>query len=135
MIGEGALPGCAQVRAVEHERQRVKALPIRERAEPPAAVPGEAGDFGNLMSKLTEVPSSMLPSLPIKDALKDKASLPEISPKPGAEAQRPRSMPANGTPVGGAVPAGCGVRVLAPDPPRLAPTNLPTFGPGTGCGN
>jgi outer membrane protein TolC len=36
VIGEGPLPNCAQVRAVEHERQRSKALVLRERAQPVA---------------------------------------------------------------------------------------------------
>jgi outer membrane protein TolC len=34
VIGEGVLPHCAQVRAVEHERERTKALVLRERAQP-----------------------------------------------------------------------------------------------------
>jgi outer membrane protein TolC len=34
VISEGALPGCVQVRAVEHERERTKALVLWERAQP-----------------------------------------------------------------------------------------------------
>ncbi len=34
VIGEGELPECAQVRAVEHERERSKALVVRERNAP-----------------------------------------------------------------------------------------------------
>jgi outer membrane protein TolC len=36
MISEGPLPACAQVRAVEHERQRSKAIVLCERASPAA---------------------------------------------------------------------------------------------------
>src|SRR5207249_3307320 len=34
VIGEGPLPKCAEVRAVEHERERSLALVLRERAKP-----------------------------------------------------------------------------------------------------
>src|SRR5262249_55587619 len=34
VISEGPLPHCAQVRAVEHERERTKALVLLERAQP-----------------------------------------------------------------------------------------------------
>ena len=33
-IAEGPLPQCAQVRAVEHERERSQAIVLRERADP-----------------------------------------------------------------------------------------------------
>jgi outer membrane protein TolC len=33
-IGEGPLPGCAEIRAVEHERERTKALVLAERKNP-----------------------------------------------------------------------------------------------------
>src|SRR5262249_16949200 len=42
VISEGALPACAAVRAVDHERERAKALLLHERASPevyPACVP------------------------------------------------------------------------------------------------
>lgn len=139
VIGEGALPACAQVRAVEHERQRVKALPIRERAEPPTPPPGsyEAGDL-NLMSKLTEVPTSALPSLPIKDALKDRQSLPEISPKPGAmPVGSMYQPPANraSTPISQAAPSGGPLRVIGPAPAGAPMPDVPTLAPAPGAGN
>jgi outer membrane protein TolC len=39
VIGEGPLPGCARVRAVEHERERTEALVLRERAKPAVCSP------------------------------------------------------------------------------------------------
>jgi hypothetical protein len=55
-IAEGALPGCAQVRAVEHFRQRNLALPVRERADPAVYQAG--------CELPTEVPSNAL-ALPL----------------------------------------------------------------------
>jgi outer membrane protein TolC len=121
VVSEGPLPACVQVRAVEHERQRVKALPIREHAEPPTPPPGsfEGGDM-NLMSKLTDVPSSSLPSLPMKDLLKDKQPLPEISPK---------VMP--GSPGAGQAPAGNGpsgvLGAARPVSPALPTTDVSAY--------
>jgi outer membrane protein TolC len=156
IIGEGPLPACAQVRAVEHERQRVKALPIREHAEPPTPPPGayEAGGFENLMSQLTDVPSSALPSLPIKDALKKKDPLPEIAPKPGTNvgqsSMSPKTpMASNAKPAtsrttsSGIIPVSATStptgRVLdaapaTPTPSSMAP-NVPTLAPSAGGGN
>ena len=61
VISEGLLPKCAQVRAVEHERQRSEAIVLRERAKP---VPHTACSFENGSSGLPELPSLSAPSIP-----------------------------------------------------------------------
>ena len=66
-ISEGALPGVAQVRAVEHQRERSKALVLREHATPVKyeEFNPESGQVG-----LAALPESTAPSLPalLKDA-------------------------------------------------------------------
>lgn len=134
VIGEGALPACAQVRAVEHERQRVKALKIREHAEPPTPPPGafEGGDFSFLARTTEAPPSAALPSLPLPNLLKDKKPLPEMSPFPD-RGQAPPSSPS--TPVSQSS-SGPAVRVLGVSPKTSAsampaiPTTTPAADPG-----
>src|SRR5207248_1562793 len=60
-ISEGALPRCAQVRAVEHERERSKALLLRERNSPmvDSACNFEQGKLG-----VVQVPGNIAPPLP-----------------------------------------------------------------------
>src|SRR5205823_12477805 len=43
VISEGPLPGCAQVRAVEHEKERTRAIVLREDAMPVIYPPQEPG--------------------------------------------------------------------------------------------
>src|SRR5262249_19347275 len=57
VIGEGPLPQCAQVRAVEHERERSKALVLRERAKPVGCDKGCA-------APLPALPPDAAPSVP-----------------------------------------------------------------------
>jgi outer membrane protein TolC len=60
-IGEGPLPGCAQERAVEHERERTKAFVLRERANPVVTPPCcyQNGSLG-----LPQIPPNSAPSVP-----------------------------------------------------------------------
>jgi outer membrane protein TolC len=96
VISEGPLPVCAQVRAVEHERQRAKAIVLRERPTENVAPPGsiEAGDW-----KIPGVPynndNPALPNLP--DLLQAPPDL-EMSPKP-------RNLPTGAGPMTQATPA------------------------------
>jgi outer membrane protein TolC len=76
VIAEGPLAGCAEVRAVEHERQRAKALLIRERANPVAHPPC---DFQNAHLGLPQLPADGAPSLPA--LLKEYPPLPENLPQ------------------------------------------------------
>jgi hypothetical protein len=96
-IGEGPLPVCAQVRAVEHERERSKALLLRERAQPVAHTPcgGETGLGG-----LPVLPVNGAPSIPalLENAPKVPESLdaplsPAPAPKAGAAARPPLATP------------------------------------------
>lgn len=61
VIAEGPLPQCAQVRAVDHERERQKAIVLRERAAP-VNHPACCYDKGN--AGLPELPTAAPPSIP-----------------------------------------------------------------------
>lgn len=61
-IVEGALPQCAQVRAVDHFRERSKALVLRERALPVKPCCGPNGATSGAC--LPEIPSAVAPSVP-----------------------------------------------------------------------
>ena len=82
MISEGALPSTSQARAVEHQRERTKALVVRERANPlgyePMTADGETG-------VLPKIPTTSALSLP---AVLDNNKLP---PTPEASAGNPAS--------------------------------------------
>jgi outer membrane protein TolC len=95
-IAEGPLPKCAQVRAVEHERERTKALVLLERAMPVAHQP-VGGDKGGPV--LPQLPDGSAPSLP---ALFEKAPPP---PPDGVE-KAPPPRPAGGDQPQGAAPSG-----------------------------
>ncbi len=71
-ISEGALPGVAQVRAVEHFRERTKALVLREHENPLAhgAINSESGDPG-----LPQIPKDGAVSLPA--LMKNAPAMPE----------------------------------------------------------
>lgn len=76
VISEGPLPKCAQIRAVQHEQERCKALVCRERA---AANKHGACD-GLSVPGMTSYVAPSLPSLPeLPNVLKDKPALPEVS--------------------------------------------------------
>jgi outer membrane protein TolC len=60
VISEGPLPECAQVRAVEHERERSKALVLRERANPALYAPC---DFDKGCFGVPKLPADTVPSL------------------------------------------------------------------------
>jgi outer membrane protein TolC len=62
VIAEGGLPQCAQVRAVEHERERSHALVLKERAKPITAPCCRVE--GGTITGLPELPPSEAPSLP-----------------------------------------------------------------------
>ena len=68
-ISEGAIPTCAQVRAVEHEAQRSKALVLRERASAVPHAPPTSPDQVPWMPKL---PAGEAPSVPALRMFGDK---------------------------------------------------------------
>jgi outer membrane protein TolC len=90
VIAEGKLPHCAQLRAVEHERERTAALVLLEHAQPVPYKP--ACDKGGPV--LPELPLNAAPSLPslFKDAptMKD---VPEHLPSPRPLSPMPPQAP------------------------------------------
>jgi outer membrane protein TolC len=100
-ISEGPLPACAQVRAVEHEAQRTRALVLRERAAP---MPGQMPP-----------PPTFLPGVQPQ-----AAAVLEMSPPSGG------SLPAlfkNGTPMSEPIPSPDSFENTLP-PPGSAPSML-----------
>jgi outer membrane protein TolC len=91
-IAEGALPQCAQVRAVEHERERSKALVCRERANPVLHPCYQCE--GNNLTGVPAIPPDTSPSLPsLLEGQKQLPGIPEQLPlpKPG---DKPEAGPA-----------------------------------------
>jgi hypothetical protein len=82
IIAEGGLPKCAQVRAVEHERERSKALVVMEHARPveqPMGRPAGECDIPEVptdMAALPKLPRDRAPSLPA--LMKNQPLVPEI---------------------------------------------------------
>jgi outer membrane protein TolC len=108
-ISEGPLPFCAQVRAVEHERQRTAALVLRERAEPVHCPVCQYQD--QAINGLPQLPENV--ALPIPSILEPNSVLPQDQ---GIESGRS----AEGQPV------------LSPQTaPPGASENLPMPGPAT----
>ena len=72
VIAEGPLPHCAQVRAVEHERERAKAIVVVERANP---IVGPCWDPEKGAAPVPLVPANeaaSVPALPVEGMLRDK---------------------------------------------------------------
>jgi outer membrane protein TolC len=115
-ISEGPLPQCAQVRAVEHERERTHALVLRERAQPVRQEPlsVEHGTAG-----LPDLPAYQAPSVPALMAgempVNSKAAAPQTAAAQGADAPRSEAAP---SPPSQTVPAG---PTLAPQSAAPAP--------------
>lgn len=91
-IAEGPLPGCAMVRAVEHERERAKAIVLKERANPVFAPPCSCGDGA---VGLPEIPADAAPTMP---ALLEGAPLKNWEPLPAPKSNGPMSWFENRTP-------------------------------------
>jgi hypothetical protein len=94
VIAEGPLPCCAQVRAVEHERERSKALEIRQRAQPCLTPPVN----GEVI-----LPSLPKPeALPLPELLKSQGPLPpEVYENAKSETRNPKSPIPNPKPEAG----------------------------------
>jgi hypothetical protein len=74
VISEGGLPQCAQVRAVEHERERSKAIVLAERAKP-VTIPCCRFEGGTLLGR-PELPTSAAPAVP--SLFEGQAQLPKV---------------------------------------------------------
>ncbi len=80
-IAEGTLPRCAQVRAVEHERQRTEAIVLSETSGPvvPASCPAPTGWVGPKIAHLaTDTP------LPVPAVEHNRQPVPEIPQEPAS---------------------------------------------------
>jgi outer membrane protein TolC len=89
IISEGMLPQCAQVRAVEHERQRGAALVLRERANP---VNQPCWDPAKGVVPIPSVPAdgaAAVPALPVAEMLQEKKPLPDAPPSVGSSMRLP----------------------------------------------
>lgn len=127
VIAEGALPGVAQVRAVEHQRERSKALVLREQARAVSHedFQPEEGQFG-----LPELPKNEVPSLPA--LFKEAPGVPEALPSTGegdTKPAKPGALPNPLTPPGlGSAPAGKPAMGSKPAP-ATALLDFPAGGP------
>jgi hypothetical protein len=114
-IAEGPLPQCAQVRAVEHERERTKALVLLERAEPAIHPSGH-----------TDAEALATPAVPTDKA----ATLPNLlntAPLPGSSPIEKLPFP---KPVPPAAPTTPAATPMLPPIPGTAPTEAaPTSAP------
>ncbi len=94
VIAEGPLPRCAQVRAVEHERERAKAIVLRERA---AAVPYQDCSVDKAKPALPLLPEVGTPSLPALMRWTPPVPAGDLPPaREGVETIPTRPMPAPG---------------------------------------
>ncbi len=99
-LSEGELPACAQVRAVVHERQRTRALVLREKANP-VIYPPVASDHPEI-ALLPNLPDNAAPTLP---ALLQ--NLPDVP--PSLDARASLTPNARETPVHQVPPARLGI--------------------------
>jgi outer membrane protein TolC len=109
-ISEGNLPRAAQVRAVEHERQRSKAIVLRERADtisayPSCGLPKLPGE------EATPVPTAMQNAKPLPDGTPEKVEA-ALKDSESRAAQTPQGVSAGSAPTAA---------------PRLLPDSLPKF--------
>jgi outer membrane protein TolC len=117
VIAEGGLPCCAQVRAVDHEKQRTDALVLRERAAPAPA----NGPSPDLIGKGVSLPAALAATPPLKD-------VPVLPPAmPGQKTDLPAPTEAKPEEI---FPTGPPVKL--PSPALLPAKVLPPAAPGTG---
>jgi hypothetical protein len=131
-IAEGPLPHCAQVRAVEHERQRTKALVLATRPDP-SLIPDCCPDGC--------APAAPATAPPLPAVLKAAPPLPQVPPE---QLKMPRPVGPSGPkpdPVPGAAPSPPSPKAdKVPNPPAPAPParregDRPLILPPPGLGN
>jgi outer membrane protein TolC len=92
-IAEGALPQCAQIRAVEHEKERSKAIVLRERPDP-LGHPGRLAHTADIPPMETPRPLPIFDQTPAPLPGPTPETLPQPTPAPGApQSQGPAVMP------------------------------------------
>ncbi len=122
VVAEGGLPCCAQVRAVEHERERTAALVLRERAAPAS---GAGCASCAAPAPALSLPAAMSSSPPLKDV----PSLPAVT-EPGKKADLPVPTEVKPDEIFPPVPAPMpeepsAASVLPPAPTTTTTTTLP----------
>jgi outer membrane protein TolC len=114
-IAEGPLPQCAQVRAVEHERQRAKAIVLREQANAVASPPCSAEGACACDKALPALPKGVAPSVPallegapgLSKSVDDASMAPRpLGPSVGAPVGNIKSAPVSSPVVSGPVMSG-----------------------------
>jgi outer membrane protein TolC len=123
LIAEGGLPHCAQVRAVEHERERTKALVLRERAKPIINPISHVG--GTSVVGLPDLPENS--AAPVPALLENEKQLPKLP----EELPVPRPSPSQGeqgSEVGGQQ-SGAAASLALPVPAASVPSTPATAGP------
>jgi outer membrane protein TolC len=126
-ISEGPIPVAAQKRAVEHLRQRTKALLLRERAAP-TGVMARPLDMSGPINLYPQINANSLPSI-----WKDAPPLKEVNELPSAENLNPQQPaeqlpnPIQAAPLNQIFPESempTGVKI--PEPTPILPTPAPT---------
>ncbi len=121
-IAEGGLPQCAQVRAVDHLREKSKALILRERALPVKPCCGPNGAATGAC--LPEIPSAVAPSVPAMiESQAAQPQLPDNLPMPRPVDKTSVAPAPNLTPA--TPPADSGPVKEAPKPGPTAEQPLP----------
>jgi hypothetical protein len=105
-IGEGPLPKCAMERAVEHERQRSKALILRERAKP-IPIPDGGCEKGCVMPQLPVYEGAPLGAVDVSSMLQPhdsrSSSLQAPTTPDGQTVPQPFNPPPNVQPLSGSL--------------------------------
>jgi outer membrane protein TolC len=110
-IGEGPLPECCAVRAVDHEKERAKAIVLRERANPVSYTPDASDD--NCLP-VPVLPKDEAPSVP---SLMEKAPKPPPDLPAAFKADPASPMPSKTNKSAAVVPAGASVPKVGLDNP------------------
>ena len=122
VISEGGLPGTVQVRAVEHERERSKALEIREHNNPIQSAPMDVDGKVGVIPQIPSNSAASLPALlsnvqPLPPAPEVPGGLPPIMPKVDSSRMTlPSMLPGAAVPATTPLPNAGSVSGLPPGP-------------------
>lgn len=142
IIGEGPLPECAQVRAVEHERERTESIILRQRPSPlthPGRLIGDVPDSLNDPAPGREPQATPDTAAPPEAPAKDNAEvLPiprqekqlDLPPRKEVQQPEPSSLPNFQPPEASPTPP-AGERLPPAETPPARPNDAPFFGTST----
>jgi outer membrane protein TolC len=118
-ISEGYLPKCAQIRAVDHARERSKAIVLAERAKP-VCLPSRDLE-GHTVTGLPELPDGVAPPIPsIQEGQRMMPRLPETLPLPRPQGPTLETLPVPREATPG-TPQGAGYPTLEPGAVLMTP--------------